>query len=372
MPKTTDVAIVGGGVIGCSIAFYLSKKGIGATVFERARFGGGASGATLGIVGPLWHLDHTMEALFALGMRSLQMFPGLVAELMDGGIDPEFRQTGLLQLALTREEVETLQKGLAWQDGLGLDPRWLDTDAVVEREPEVNPRVLGGVYSPHEGYVRGQRYVDALVHAASRRGATLLEGVEVTGLKFDAKRVIGVRTEAETYHAGHTVLAAGPWTGIEGRWVPDALPVRPVKGQRILLRKTGFMPKCPVKSFGGYVVPQVDGNLLVGATREDGEFDERVTTGAITQMAAVAVASFPTLKDAEFVGARAGVRPGTAEDMPIIGPVPGWEGLSVASRHGHVGVMLSPGTGELMADYISSDDATPLEPFSLAGTSARS
>ena len=369
MPRTTDVAIVGGGAIGCSIAFYLSKKGIGATVFDRDGFASGASGATLGIIAPLWHLDPAKEALSALGMRSLKMFPGLADELRDEGIDPEFRQTGVLQLALNPEEVDTLRKDLAWQNERGLDVSWLDARDVVEREPEVNPGVEGGVYSPHEGYVRGQRYVDALVHAASSRGATLLEGVEVIGLEFDGKRVAGVRTEAGTYHAGHTVLAAGPWTGIEGRWVPGILPVRPVKGQRILLRKTGFMPKCPIQNLsGGYVVPQVDGNILVGATREDGEFDQRTTANGITQMFAIAAASFPTLKDATFVGARAGVRPGSAEDTPMIGPVPGWEGLSVASRHGHVGIMLSPGTGELMADYISSGDPTPLEPFGVDTT----
>ena len=134
MPRTTDVAIVGGGAIGCSIAFYLSKKGIGATMFDRDGFASGASGATLGIIAPLWHLDPAKEALSALGMRSLKMFPGLADELRDEGIDPEFRQTGVLQLALNPEEVDTLRKDLAWQNERGLDVNWLDARDVVERE----------------------------------------------------------------------------------------------------------------------------------------------------------------------------------------------------------------------------------------------
>ena len=365
MPQTTDVAIIGGGVIGCSIAFQLSKMGMGCTVFERSAFASGASGATAGIVGPLWYLDRQVEANFALGLRSLEMFPGLAAELREAGIDPEFRQNGILKLALGSEEVELLRDSFAWQGELGYGVTWLDPDDVLEREPEVNPSVMAGVYSPKEGSIRGQRYVEALVHAASRRGGTFLENTEVAGLEVQGQRVTGVRTENEVYHAGHTVLAAGPWTGTADRWLPQKLPVRPVKGQRVLLRKTGFVPKCPVSRLGGSIIPQVDGNIMAAATREEGEFNERVTAEGVSQMLAVAAVSFPTLKDAAFVGARAGVRPGSPDEVPIMGPLPDWEGLSIASGHDHVGIILSPGTGELMANYIATGDSSPLEPFSI-------
>ncbi|MFQ5934617.1 MAG: NAD(P)/FAD-dependent oxidoreductase, partial [Dehalococcoidia bacterium] len=192
------------------------------------------------------------------------------------------------------------------------------------------------------------------------------EGTEVVGLETDGRRVIGARTTNETFYADHTVLAAGPWSGIAERWVPSPIPVRPVKGQRILLRKTGFLPKSPVHNFRGYVVPRVDGRVLVGATRHEGEFDQEITADAVARMIATAISSFPLLKDARLVEARAGVRPGSPDGVPIMGPVPGWEGLSMASGHDAVGVMLSAGTGRLMADYISTGDAGPLEPFSLA------
>ena len=190
--------------------------------------------------------------------------------------------------------------------------------------------------------------------------------MDVSGLEFDGCTVIGVRTETEIYHCGQTVLAAGPWTGIAGRWLPENLPVLPVKGQRILLRKVGFLPRCPVRNFDAYVVPQTDGNILVGATQEENRFDEETTTEGITLMVSAAIVSFPALKDATFVGARAGVRPGSPDDIPIIGPMPGWDGLSIISGHGSVGIMLSPGSGELMANYLSTGYTLPLEPFSLA------
>ena len=360
MSNTTDVAIVGGGVIGCSIAYQLAKRGIKSTMFEKDRLASGASGATAGIIGPLWYVDRTFEPYSEMGMRSLDSFPQLAAELMEAGVDPEFRQNGVLKLALTEELHRELEQNLAWQGELGLGVTWLDRDEVIEREPAVNPDVMGGVFSPQEGCIRGESYVNSLAHAARRLGATVLEGVEVTGLVFDGDKVAGVRTAVDTYDATLTVLAAGPWTGIADRWIPLRIPVRPVKGQRILVRKDGFLPRSTVQA----VIPQVDGNVLIGATREEGVFDHRITTDGIGDMAQAAAAVFPTLNDADFVAARAGVRPGSPDGMPIVGPLPEWPGLSVASGHDHAGIMLSPETGRLMADYIESGDAGPLEPFS--------
>lgn len=366
MPIATDVVIIGGGVMGCSVAYQLAKLGIKSTVLERAKFAAGASGATAGVIAPLWHVERSSEASFALGMRSLDRFPTLAKELVEAGVDPGFRQNGVLKVAFSPEEVDELKHNLSWQGELGLGVAWLDSEGVIQREPEVNPEVLGGVFSPREGHIVGQRYVEGLAHAASRLGAQVHEGVEVTGLELQGHNVVGVRTNTQVYHSGHTVLAAGPWCGIAKRWLPEKLPVRPVKGQRILLRKPGFLPKCPLRTFQAYAVPWADGTVLVAATREEGVFDEETTAAGISYLLSEAVTSFPVLKDAVFIGARAGVRPGTPDDVPIMGPVPGWEGLSVITGHDHLGIMLSPGSGELMANYIHTGNARPLEPFSVA------
>ena len=366
MPRTTDVAIVGGGVIGCSIAYQLCKRGIRTTVFEKSRFGAAASGATAGVVGPLRHIDRWAKATGEMGLRSLDMFPGLSAELVDAGIDPEFRQTGVLKVARTPDQEKSLQDDLGWQEELGLGVGWLERDEVLDREPEVTPEVIGGIFSPREGYVRGERYVASLVQAASRLGGEFLEGEEVVSLVRDGGTVTGVKTASDTYNAGHTVLAAGPWTGVDGRWVDGRLPVLPAKGERILLRKSGFMPRCPVSGFDGYVIPQVDGNLLVAATRVEGRFDLEPTAAGVAEMIAAATALFPGLAEASFVGVRVGVRPASPDGEPLLGPVPGTQGLSLATGHDHVGIMLSPATGEMMAEYLATGDAGPLEPFSPA------
>ena len=366
MPNNPDVIIVGGGVIGCSLAYQLAKQGIKATVLERGQSGSGASGATAGVIGPLWHLDPTHKAVFDLGMRSLELFPRLACELAEAGVDPEFQHQGILKVAFTPAQVDELKRNLRWQVELGLGVKWLDSREILDLEPEVGKGLLGGVFSPGEGCIHGQRLVDSLVHAATGLGAVFLEETEVISLETSGHRVVGVRTLTGSYQCGHTVLAAGPWTGVPGRWLPQDLPISPVKGQRILLRKPGFLPRCLVRSFEGYVVPQADGSLLVAATREEGVFDVRITADAIRQMVDTAIALFPALKDASFVGARAGVRPGSPDGIPIMGPLPGWEGVSIACGHDHVGVMLSPGSAELLARYILTGDPRPLEPFSIS------
>jgi len=247
----------------------------------------------------------------------------LLAQSLQGMLQP-FHLAGVLKVAFTPAQVDELKQNLTWQGELGLGVRWLEALEIREMEPEVSEGVVGGVFSPGEGCISEQRFVDALVHAATSLGAVFLGETEVIGLETSGHRAVGVRTLAGSYQCGHTVLAADPWVGVAERWLPLDLPVTPVKGQRILLRKPGFLPGCPVRSFDGYVVPQTDGSVLVASTREGGVFDIRITAGAIRQLVDTATALFPALKDASFVRARAGVRPRSPDEIPIMGPLPGW------------------------------------------------
>ena len=212
MPDPVDVAIIGGGVMGCAIAWQLARRGVPCALVERRSFGNGASGATAGVVGPLWHLDPANPALFGLGMRSLELFPEWATELTEAGVNPEFQQSGVMKIAFTEHEVEELRGYFEWQSELDLGIEWLERDDILLREPEANPGLLAALYSPHEGCVRGQRFCDALSHAAGKLGARLYENVEVTGLLNDGSRVTGIETTEGTIAAGQVVLAAGPWS----------------------------------------------------------------------------------------------------------------------------------------------------------------
>ena len=367
MPESVDVAIIGGGVMGCAIAWRLAMQGVSCALVERGSFGGGASGATAGVVGPLWHLDPDDEAMFRLGMRSLELFPEWAAELTEAGVNPEFQQTGVLRLAFSDAEVEELAGFYRWQSQLGMGVELLGRDDVLRREPKASPEVHAAVFSPQEGCVRGQRFCDSLAHAAGKLGALLYEGVEVTALRYDGSRIVGIETTAGPFAAGQVVLAAGPGSGIGGRWIapggPLDLPVRGVKGQRLLLRQPGFLPRSPVRNSSVYVVPRLDGNILVASTREEGRSDETVTAEGVATLVSGAVRSFPLLADAAFVSGRAGVRPATPDGLPVIGPAPGADGLAIATGHDAVGIILSPGTAELVVNWLLDGAADPLAPF---------
>ena len=363
MRWTTDVAIVGGGVIGCSIAYRLAQLGVRSSVFKRGVFGGGASGATAGVIGPVWHVDPSMDAVSTLGLRSLDLFKTLSPELKSSGVDPQFQQNGILKVATTPDQVKLLQDGLAWQGELGLDVRWLDRQEILEKEPQIDPNILGGVFSSQEGSIHGQLYLNSLIHASTLMGASFYEGMEVIGLERQGNSIIGVRTASDIVHAGHTVITVGPWTKNSDQWLGINIPVRPIKGQRLLLKLPGFLPKTPVNNFLGYAIPQMDGNVLIASTREEGLFDQNVTVAGIHELLGKAESIFPCLKSATLVGGRAGVRPGSPDGIPILGPIPGYNQLSMASGHDQIGVMLSTGTAELMADFIISGQKTNLEAF---------
>ena len=187
MATTVDVAIVGGGVIGSAITLYLSMRGFACKLFEQREFGWGASGATAGVVGPLWHVPHTHEAAMELGLASLREFPRLSEALADTGVSTGFRESGILNVARTEDDERTLRDGLAWQGELGLGVRWVDESELLELEPHVAPGALGGVYSPEEGFVHGRSFVRAMANAASSVFGARFNPVELAQ-RMEARR----------------------------------------------------------------------------------------------------------------------------------------------------------------------------------------
>ena len=179
MNKYSDVVIIGGGAIGCSVAYELSKRSVKCTVFEKEKLASGASGATAGMIGPIWYIDHGIEPYFDLGMRSYYMFPSLVEELIEVGIDPEYQQTGAVKILFDEQDDSYLLDDFQWQKELGIGVRWLDREELVEREPEISDHALGAVLSPGDASVRGTAYVRGLALAATRRGATIYEETDI-------------------------------------------------------------------------------------------------------------------------------------------------------------------------------------------------
>jgi len=361
----TDVIIVGGGVIGCSIAYYLAREGVKVAVLDKGEIGGEASRAAAGMLAPLAEVEED-GPFQELGLASLRLFPHLSEALeQECGVDVEYLRSGILRVALTEEQAEHLKYSALRPASPGLELHWLERDELRALEPGLAPEIRGALYSPEEHQVNADRLVQALARAA--HGAVLRQGIRVAGLARRGTRVTGVRISGGRLSAGHVVLAAGAWTGKVARGVGVDLPVFPVRGQMIALPASRSAPRHIVWGEDGYLVPKANGLVFAGATVERVGFRKNVTVGGTSGLRRMAKSLMPRLAGLDAVDAWAGFRPGSADGLPILGPVPGWEGLSVACGHFRNGILLAPITGDLIARSIldgSSNEA--LAPFSPA------
>jgi len=361
-----DVVIVGGGVIGCSIAYHLASAGASVTLFERNEVAGEASGAAAGMLAPLSESPRP-GPFVELCLASLRLFPSLSEALREEtGIDIEYLPSGILRVAQTEDEERELRHRLGWQRSLGLPLEWVDGEALRRLEPRLAP-ARGALYSPQEHQVSAGRLTQALAQAAARRGVVFEQGVAVTGLLTNGARVTGVRTPSGKVSAGRVVLAAGSWTGAFARQVGVTLPVRPVRGQMLAFADSALTLRHIVWGEAAYLVPKANGFLFVGATVEDVGFRSATTVRGQRGLQRGARGLVPSLAHGEIVSSWAGLRPGSPDGLPLLGPVPGWEGLSVASGHFRNGILLSPITGRLMAQLLTEGKTeVSLAPFSPA------
>lgn len=352
MPETSDVVIVGGGIIGCSIAYYLAGAGVRVTVLEQGQIGGAAAAAAAGILAPLAETPQP-DPFLSLALAGISMFDRLEEELRArSGIDIGYNRSGVIRVALTDEEAEVLHRRRAWQAELGLHLRWLDPAAVREVEPAITPDLIGGLYSPTEGSVDAPRLVQAFAHAARRSGATFREGVSVEGLIREGDRLTGLQLHDGRISFDRIVFATGSWTA---RWtavlgVP--IPVFPVRGQVVAMGGLAAGVRHILYHGKNYLVPKPDGTVIVGATQEEAGFDARTTLGGLGYLAEAGQALVPGLADATVVRTGVGLRPGSADGWPILGPLERHPEVLLATGHFRNGILLSGITGQIIADLI--------------------
>jgi glycine oxidase len=359
-----DVLVVGGGVIGCAIAYYLAKASVAVDVLERREIGGEASGAAAGM---LIHLDDALpsDSFRDLCRASVEMFPALVGDLQEEtGIDVEYLTTGMLVVADTEERARGLRELVRLSRAFSPTLEWVEGEVLRRLEPALSPGLAGAVYSADEHHVNPGRLTQALARAAAAQGATLHLGECVTGLLTRGDRVVGVRA-ASRIAADHVVLAAGPWTRMLGEKLGVDAPTRPMRGQMLAYRSS--LVRNMVWGVDGYLVPKAGGFLFAGATIEDVGFRPRTTERGLASMRRMACSLVPALRYAEVSSAWAALRPGSPDGLPILGPVPGWQGLTVASGHFRNGILLAPVTGQLIArSILDGRPSDALAPFSPA------
>jgi glycine oxidase len=362
----TDVLIIGGGITGCAIAYYLRQSNVDVTVLDQGEIGAQASRAAAGLLAPLGSLSGP-GPLADLLLASWAIFPKLVPEL-EGitGLTTLYHQTGALRIVRNPKNIANLRKRmLAWEP-LGLTMHWLSGSEARQREPLLASDVSAAIYAPQEGQIKAPLLTSAFAQAATQLGAKLHSHRQVLSIQHSGNKVISVRTaQGETIACNHLVLANGAWANSLGQLLQIELPVAPQRGQILSLQQ----PSTPLQHiiFGEalYLAPKQDNTIVVGATKEDVGFDSSITVSGVSWLLNSALQLVPALANCSINEIWAGLRPKTPDNLPILGKAPGWENVTVAVGHGSVGIMLSPITGKCIAELVVTREISEiLKPFS--------
>ena len=377
MKYSADVLIVGGGIIGCSIAYFLRKQGVEVIVLEKGDIGNQASSAAAGLLAPIRPLV-SHDPFKALQLAALARFPTFVQELeAASGISVGYERTGTLRLLPAEKIVPVQMWAEKWrQEGYHIEV--LTLEETYQCEPLLSAGLLGAVSIADEAQVVPVQLVKAYAQAALNLGALLYSHTEVVALQRAAigKRITGIWTnQGNLLLCNHFIIAAGAWSARCGTWLDVTIPVRPVRGELLAFQQ----PSPPVQHIifdegivdeDIYLAPKPNGTLVVGATKADVGFNSSVSAEGALHLFTVATQLLPVLERSSILRMWAGLRPKTPNSRPLLGPIPPWENVTIARGHGGFGSLLSAITGETIAEMITTGQ-TPeiIRPFALKGTS---
>jgi glycine oxidase len=355
MSSAPDVVVVGAGVIGCSVARELARRGATVRLFEARTVGAGATQASAGILAPYIEA-HERGPLFDLGLRSLDLYDAFVREVSEeSGLSIEYRRCGTVEVATDASTAARLQAEAAADPHL----RWYDTAAARALEPGLAAAIEGAALVECHGYVSVPSLMDALSWAALRRGVQIEAAHRVVGIRPEGKGVVISTEDGTSWTAGQVVIAAGSWTSRLDFKDASRESVRPVRGQILRLQWHGAPLRRIVWGPDCYVVPWQNDTILVGATVEEVGFDERNTAAGVRDLLDAACELLPEAWHATFIEARAGLRPATADGLPLIGPSLECEQVVFATGHYRNGILLAPLTALLIGDLVIEGTLDP-------------
>jgi glycine oxidase len=359
------VVIIGGGVIGLSIARALAQRGVrDICLVERGGLGAEASSAAGGMLLPQIEADE-YDDFFALACRSRDLYPSLAIELRDEtGIDIELDTTGTLYLALNEHDYEEIEKRYHWQNSAGLAVELLTSATARELEPCISEATFGALHFPNDIQVENRRLITALANSVNALGVTIFTETTVEKLIIEGHRVTGVQTSRGGISCQTVVVAAGAWSSFLLQSAPNPA-MTPVRGQMVCLESKPQLTRHVLFSPRGYLVPRQDGRLLAGSTSENAGFARRVTAGGLASILRHALEISPVISNLPIVDTWAGLRPRSADGLPVLGPCGEIDGLLYATGHYRNGILLAPLTAELVSEAIVAGVASPLlAPFS--------
>ena len=347
------ITIVGGGIIGCAVGHELASRGASVRIIDMRGTGRGATQASAGILAP--YIEGHIDALLRLGVSSLALYDGFIARVSEDAQQAiEYERCGTLHVA--RNEAAAMELAIAARRFAheGVAHQLMPGHEALRLEPGLSPRLLSALLLPMHGYVRAAELTAALASASQRRGAEFITAnvEEICG----GANGVAVETSAGRIESDALILAAGSWSG---RVPPVAPPVRPVRGQLLHLHFDQRPLSRVVWGTDCYLVPWRNGALLVGATVEDVGFDETATADGVTRLLGASSELLTTVPQARFEAVRVGLRPGTPDELPLIGPASTMPGVYYATGHYRNGVLLAPLTAKLVADLVIDGTRDP-------------
>lgn len=360
-----DVVVIGGGVIGLTIARALALRGVrDVLLVERARLGAEASSAAAGMLAPQAEADDADE-FFNLCCQSRDSYPTFTAALREEtGIDSELDRTGTLYLAFDEHDQKEIERRYDWQVRAGLTVQKLNPTDARALEPSISETVRGALKFPKDIQVENRRLVSALVAANGKLGVRLMTGTTVESIRINRGRIEGAETSGGFFSTGTIVVSAGAWSSFIN--VSDRASlnprIEPVRGQMVCFDATGSSPRIArhvIYSPRGYLVPRRDGRVLSGSTTEQAGFDKAVTASGVHSILAKALEISPQISELPLIGVWAGLRPRAEDSLPVLGPCSEIRGLLFATGHYRNGILLAPITGELIAAAIVDSVVSP-------------
>ncbi|MEV7771873.1 glycine oxidase ThiO [Kitasatospora sp. NPDC086791] len=367
-----DVLVIGGGIIGLAVAWRATQRGLRTVVVDPSP-GGGAATVAAGMLAPVTELQYGEEPLLRLGLASNERYADFAAELTEasGGQDTGYRACGTIAVALDSDDREELRELHAFHQRLGLDSTWLTGREARKLEPMLAPGVRGGLHVADDHQVDGRRMLTALCSAGERAGV-VVRRAEAVELLVEGGRAVGARLgTGEGVTADRVVLAAGPHSHRLAGLPEGVLPaIRPVKGQVLRLHiPAAYRPflsrnvRAVVRGGHLYLVPRANGELVIGATTEEQGYDTTVTAGGVYELLRDAHELVPGITELPLVETSAGLRPGSPDNAPLLGPT-ALPGLVAATGHHRNGVLLAPVTADLLAEYLATGELPALaQPF---------
>jgi glycine oxidase len=362
MHRSGDIIILGGGVIGLTTAYFLAKEGISVILCEQGAVGKEASWAGAGILPPS-NLEHAQLPVDCLRGLSGAIFPNLSRELHERtGIDNGYVCCGGLEFMCQSKHADAHE----WH-GLGVTEKLLADEDVIALEPALAPSLGPAVLLEGMAQLRNPRHLQALAAAClATKKVVIHEQTSVESLVVEGNRVKGVCTSSEILDGGAVLVAAGAWTDRLLEPFGCRLGIEPIRGQITLLNPGAVILRRILLWGAQYLVPRLDGRVLIGSTEECAGFDKSTTAAGIGSLLGLGVKLVPSLASAAIERTWAGLRPGSPDGLPFIGPVPGIDNLYVGAGHFRAGIQLSPGTALLLTEMILGRPLSmPMDAFRL-------